>query len=38
LISHGRGKVSLLDRPALQMTGCECYDIIKDEFDRFLHS
>ena len=38
LISLHRGKVSLLDRPALQTTGCECYEIIKDEFDRFLNS
>lgn len=38
LISHCRGKVSILDRPALQVTGCECYEIIKDEFDRFLDS
>lgn len=38
LISHCRGKVIILDRPALQVTGCECYEIIKDEFDRFLDS
>jgi CRP-like cAMP-binding protein len=38
LISLCRGKVSILDRSALQMTGCECYEIIKDEFDRFLDS
>jgi len=37
LISYCRGKVSILDRPALQMTACECYEIIKDEFDHFLH-
>ena len=36
LIHYDRGRISLLDRTALEMRSCECYAIVKDEFDRLL--
>jgi len=38
LISHGRRKISILDRSALQIASCDCHKIIRDEFDHFLDS
>jgi CRP-like cAMP-binding protein len=38
LISHRRGRVTILDRPVLELTACECYQIVKEEFNDFLDS
>ena len=36
LISHGRGRISVLDRPGLERRSCECYGVVKKEYDRLL--
>jgi len=36
LISYARGKIEVLDRPALEARTCECYAVVKDEYDRLL--
>ncbi len=36
LISYVRGTVTILDRRGLEETSCECYGIIRAEFDRLL--
>ena len=36
LISYSRGKITVLDRPRLQKKACECYAVVKTEFDRLL--
>jgi CRP-like cAMP-binding protein len=36
LIRYRRGMVSLVDRPRLETTSCECYGIVRREFDRLL--
>ena len=30
LISHGRGNITVIDRPGLEKVACECYQTIKD--------
>ena len=35
-ISYVRGHVKILDRQKLEQTVCECYRVVKDEFDRLL--
>ena len=35
-ISYVRGHIKILDRPRLEETVCECYRVVKDEFDRLL--
>ena len=35
-ISYVRGHIQILDRQALEVTVCECYQVVKDEFDRLL--
>jgi CRP-like cAMP-binding protein len=37
LISHTRGTVTILDREGLESASCECYRVIKKEFDWFLN-
>jgi CRP-like cAMP-binding protein len=32
IISYARGKIQLLDRPALERASCECYVVIKREY------
>jgi CRP-like cAMP-binding protein len=34
MIVYSRGKISVLDRPRLEDNACECYWIVKEEFDR----
>jgi CRP-like cAMP-binding protein len=36
LIRYGRGRVTVLDRPGLEKRSCECYEVVKKEFDRLL--
>jgi CRP-like cAMP-binding protein len=36
LISYVRGRIRILDRPGLEATVCECYRVVKDEYDRLL--
>ena len=33
--SH-RGRIAILDRAALEARSCECYFIVRDEYDRLL--
>ena len=35
-ISYVRGRIQILDRQRLEETVCECYQVVKDEFDRLL--
>lgn len=37
-ISYVRGRIQILDRKKLEETVCECYRVVKDEFDRLLGS
>ena len=36
LINYRRGRITVLDRPALEARSCECYQVVKTEFDRLL--
>lgn len=36
LIRYVRGHVTVLDRPALEARVCECYSVVKKEYDRLL--
>jgi len=36
LISYARGEMRILDRPGLERASCECYGIVRAEFDRLL--
>jgi CRP-like cAMP-binding protein len=36
LISYRRGRITVLDRPGLEARCCECYQVVKTEFDRLL--
>ena len=36
LISYSRGRISVLDRPKLEASVCECYRVVKKEYDRLL--
>ncbi|CAH0351166.1 Crp/Fnr family transcriptional regulator [Aquabacterium sp. CECT 9606] len=38
LISYQRGRISVLDRPGLEQRTCECYAVVKTEYDRLLPS
>jgi CRP-like cAMP-binding protein len=38
LISYARGRISVLDRPGLERRVCECYSVVKNEYDRLLPS
>ncbi|HEV8591498.1 MAG TPA: Crp/Fnr family transcriptional regulator [Pyrinomonadaceae bacterium] len=33
-IKYTRGQITILDREALERSSCECYRIVKDEYDR----
>jgi Mn-dependent DtxR family transcriptional regulator len=36
LISYRRGHIAVLDRQGLEARSCECYQVVKTEFDRLL--
>jgi CRP-like cAMP-binding protein len=36
LIRYARGRISVLDRGALEKRTCECYAVVKTEYDRLL--
>jgi CRP-like cAMP-binding protein len=37
LITYSRGKIRILDRLGLEAAACECYSVVKTEFDRLLN-
>ena len=36
LISYVRGRITILDRRGLEAAVCECYKVVKDEYERLL--
>jgi CRP-like cAMP-binding protein len=36
LIAYHRGHITVLDRPGLEARTCECYAVVKKEYDRLL--
>jgi CRP-like cAMP-binding protein len=36
LIHYNRGRITVLDRPGLEARACECYAVVRKEFDRLL--
>lgn len=36
LIRYTRGRIQVLDRPGLEHRTCECYAVVKNEYDRLL--
>jgi hypothetical protein len=36
LIEYHRGRITVLDRPGLEARSCECYAVVKNEYDRLL--
>jgi len=36
LIRYARGHITVLDRPGLEKRSCECYAVVKKEYDRLL--
>jgi CRP-like cAMP-binding protein len=36
LIRYADGRITVLDRPGMQRRTCECYQVVKDEYDRLL--
>lgn len=38
LITYTRGLIKVLDRPKLEKKVCECYEVVKKEFDRLFPS
>jgi CRP-like cAMP-binding protein len=36
LIKYVRGRITILDRKGLEAAVCECYQVVKDEYDRLL--
>ncbi|MBN4006748.1 MAG: Crp/Fnr family transcriptional regulator [Nostoc sp. LPT] len=38
LINYVRGQITILDRSGLEATTCECYQVVKAEFERLLNA
>jgi hypothetical protein len=36
LIQYRRGHITVLDRAGLEQRSCECYGVVKREYDRLL--
>jgi hypothetical protein len=36
LIRYSRGKIVVLDRAGIEHRACECYAVVKKEYDRLL--
>lgn len=36
LIKYARGHITVLDRPGIELRSCECYAVVKREYDRLL--
>jgi CRP-like cAMP-binding protein len=36
LIKYSRGKITVIDRAGIEACVCECYDVVKKEYDRLL--
>jgi CRP-like cAMP-binding protein len=36
IVSYSRGRITVLDRDALEGRSCECYAVVKKEYDRLL--
>ena len=36
LIKYARGTITMLDRQGLEVAACECYQVVKEEYDRLL--
>ena len=36
LIKYSRGKIAVLDRPGLEQRTCECYAVVRREYERLL--
>jgi CRP-like cAMP-binding protein len=36
LIKYARGRITVLDRAGLEQRSCECYAVVKNEYDRLL--
>ena len=36
LIQYSRGRITILDRKGLEQRSCECYKVVKEEYDRLL--
>jgi Crp-like helix-turn-helix domain len=36
IIRYSRGRITVLDRPGLERLSCECYAVVKKEYDRLL--
>ena len=36
LIAYTRGRITVIDRVGLEQRSCECYDVVKREYDRLL--
>lgn len=37
LIEYSRGHIRILDRPGLESRACECYAVVKAEYERIFH-
>lgn len=38
LITRARGRITVIDRPKLELRVCECYGVVRDEYARLLPS
>jgi Mn-dependent DtxR family transcriptional regulator len=36
IINYARGRITVLDREALEDAVCECYGVVRKEYDRLL--